>query len=144
MRKAFFPGVVSASPTVCTQKARKVTAASTSPALRHGPFSVPASERRNTAAMSSPVRKKRTPMSWAGGSTSTASFITTKANPQIMVAANSMSLYTKPGYVSSQSQPAIIVRPFAFRQVTASQRGRNGILLTGVGVHGGRMMVGKR
>ena len=71
-------------------------------------------------------------------------FITTKANPQIMVAANSMSLYTKPGYVSSQSQPAIIVRPFAFRQVTASQRGRNGILLTGVGVHGGRMMVGKR
>ena len=55
------------------------------------------SDRWNTAAMSSPVRKKRTPMSWAGGSTSTASFITTKANPQIMVAANSMSLHTKPG-----------------------------------------------
>ena len=58
MRKAFFPGVVSASPTVCTQNARKVTAASTSPALRHGPFSVPASERWNTAAMRSPVEEE--------------------------------------------------------------------------------------
>ncbi len=42
--------------------------------------------------MSSPVSKKRTPMSWAGGSTSTASFMTTKAKPQITVAPNSMSL----------------------------------------------------